>query len=163
MYNVTSKWPIKFQCRSRGTYHVHSKHVKKILGGKSNGSGQSVWELQKTYIYYFLGYDFRGCNFLLFLVCSADLDIHCCRSFFHHVIFYSFMFMHKISTQVVCIKLMVSIPQVSTYTVLVWAICCFTILNSPFCFPCIYYDILRELIKGSYIRLSNHVCNFPDL
>ena len=32
-----------------------------------------------------------GAIFLLFIVCSADLDIHCDRSFSHHVKFYSFM------------------------------------------------------------------------
>ena len=32
-----------------------------------------------------------GAIFLLFIVCSADLDIHCDRSFSHHVKFYRFM------------------------------------------------------------------------
>ena len=41
--------------------------------------------------------------FLLYLVCSADLEILCSGFFFHHVKFYSFMFMRKISTRVVCV------------------------------------------------------------
>jgi len=43
-------------------------------------------------------------QFLPFLVCSADLDILCCRSFSHHVKFSGFIFMHKISTRVVCLN-----------------------------------------------------------
>ena len=43
-------------------------------------------------------------SFIDLLVCSADLDILCSRSFSHHVKFYSFMFMHKISTRVVCVN-----------------------------------------------------------
>ncbi|CAH3017394.1 unnamed protein product [Porites evermanni] len=42
--------------------------------------------------------------FLLFSVCSADLDILCGGLFSHQVKFYSFMFMQKISTQVVCVN-----------------------------------------------------------
>ena len=42
--------------------------------------------------------------FLLFLVCSADLDIVCSGSSSHHVKFYSFMFIHRISTRVVCVN-----------------------------------------------------------
>ena len=42
--------------------------------------------------------------FLLFLACSADLDILCSGSFYHHVKFDSFIFMHKISTWVVCVN-----------------------------------------------------------
>ena len=42
--------------------------------------------------------------FQLFLVCSAVLDIRCSRSFFHLVKFYTFIFMHKISTRVVCVN-----------------------------------------------------------
>ena len=40
-------------------------------------------------------------DFLIFLVCSADLDIPCSGAFsYNHVKFYSFMFMRKISTRV---------------------------------------------------------------
>ena len=44
--------------------------------------------------------------FLLCLACLADLNILCNGSFSHLVKFnfYSFMFMHKISTQVVCVN-----------------------------------------------------------
>ena len=40
--------------------------------------------------------------FLLFLVCSAELVVLCNASFSHQVKFYSFVFMHNISTRVVC-------------------------------------------------------------
>ena len=46
-----------------------------------------------------------GAIFLLLLVCSADFDILCSGLFSHHVKFYSFMFMHRISTRVVCINI----------------------------------------------------------
>ena len=42
--------------------------------------------------------------FQLFLVCSAVLDIRCSGSFFHLVKFYTFIFMHKTSTRVVCVN-----------------------------------------------------------
>ena len=42
--------------------------------------------------------------FLLFLACSADLEVLCSGSFFYHVPFYSFMFICKISTRVVCVN-----------------------------------------------------------
>ena len=42
--------------------------------------------------------------FLLFSVCSAKLVILCNASFSHQVEFYSFVFMHNISTRVVCVN-----------------------------------------------------------
>ena len=42
--------------------------------------------------------------FLLFLVCSANLDRLCSKSLSYHFKFYSFMFMHQISTRVVCVN-----------------------------------------------------------
>ena len=42
--------------------------------------------------------------FLLFLVSSANLDLFCSRSFSHLVEFYSLIFMHKISSRVVCVN-----------------------------------------------------------
>ena len=43
-------------------------------------------------------------TFLLFSVCSTDLDILCGSLISHQVKFYSFMSMQKISTQVVCVN-----------------------------------------------------------
>ena len=43
-------------------------------------------------------------QFFTLLVFSADLNIHCSRLFSHHFKFYSFVFMHRISTQVVCVS-----------------------------------------------------------
>ena len=37
-------------------------------------------------------------------VCSADLDKRWCGHFSDHVKFCSFMFMHKISTRMVCVN-----------------------------------------------------------
>ena len=51
-----------------------------------------------------MGCDLRGCNLFTLLVFSADLNIHCSRLFSHHFKFYSFVFMHRISTQVVCVS-----------------------------------------------------------
>ena len=64
----------------------------KISVGKSNGSRHSVWEASEN----------MGCLLRRFLVCSADLD--CSGSFSHHVRFSSVMFMHKISTWMVCLN-----------------------------------------------------------
>ena len=57
------------------------------------------WKLQKMWAVI-------GGNetFLLFSVCSAYLDILCGSLFSHQFEFYSFMFMQKISTQVVCVN-----------------------------------------------------------
>jgi len=38
-----------------------------------------------------MGCDLRGCNFLLFLVCSAYVDVICSGSFCYFVKFYSLM------------------------------------------------------------------------
>ena len=54
-----------------------------------------------------MGCDLRRCNkfiFLPFSVCSADLDLLCRGSFTHHFKFNRFIFLHKISTQVVCVN-----------------------------------------------------------
>ena len=42
--------------------------------------------------------------FLVFLVCSAYMDLLCSLSFSHHVKFYSSMFLHMISTRMVCVN-----------------------------------------------------------
>ena len=65
-----------------------------ISGGKSNVKRHTDWEASEK-----LGCDVGRCNFLLFLVCSADLDVLCGGSFSHYVTFHSFIFKHKISTQ----------------------------------------------------------------
>ena len=66
--------------------------------GKSYGSRHSAWEASEEAVF---------CDeviFLLFLVCSADLGIVWSGSSSHHVKFYSFVFMHRISTRVVCVN-----------------------------------------------------------
>ena len=72
----------------------------KILVGKSNSSRHSICGASKNMVC-----DLRRSNFpLIFLVCSADLDMHFSRSFSHYVKFYSFIFMKKISTLVACVN-----------------------------------------------------------
>ena len=69
--------------------------------GKSNGSRHHVWELfQKIWVV------FKGdAIFLLVLVCSEYLDILCSWSISCHVkLLDSFIFLLKISTQVVCVN-----------------------------------------------------------
>ena len=96
------------RCLIRGAYHLHGK--------TSNSGGKTKWFVP------FLLESFRKCGcqvgslqsswaviggdetFLLFLVCSTDLDILCGSLISHQVKFYSFMFMQKISTQVVCVN-----------------------------------------------------------
>ena len=53
--------------------------------------------------------------FLLFLVCSAYLDIHCSRSFSHHVKFYSLMLLQKISSRVVFLNGTPSLTNAQLY------------------------------------------------
>ena len=65
-----------------------------ISGGKSNVKRHTDWEASEK-----LGCDLGRCNSLLFLVCSADLDVLCSGPFSHYVTFHSFIFKHKISTQ----------------------------------------------------------------
>ena len=47
-------------------------------------------------------FDWGDAIFLVFLVCSVDLDKLCSRFFFHHIKFCNFMFMRKISAREVC-------------------------------------------------------------
>ena len=70
-----------------------------ILVGKSSGLLHSVWEALEN-----IGCNLKRSIFLLFLVCSADLDILCSGLLSNHINFFSFMFMHKISTRVACVN-----------------------------------------------------------
>ena len=72
------------------TYHSHHG----ITGNKSSFSpaGNSCWKI-KWFVQFFNS----------FLVFSADLDMICGGLFSHNVNFYSFMFLHKIFTRVVCV------------------------------------------------------------
>ena len=67
--------------------------------GKSNGSAIPFGKHQKLWVVIW-----GDAVFLLFLACLADLDILCSGSFYHHVKFDSFIFMHKISSRVVCVN-----------------------------------------------------------
>ena len=66
---------------------------------KSNGSRHSDWEASENVGWYFR----RNAIFPVFLVSFQLIWIVLCGGLFsHHVKFYSFMFMPKISTRVVC-------------------------------------------------------------
>ena len=74
------------------------------------GNGNSGWKI-KWFVPFRLGslrkYGlwFEGdITFPLFFVCSADLDVFCSGLFSHHVKFYSFMFMQKVYTRMVCVN-----------------------------------------------------------
>ena len=66
------------------------------LVGKSNNLHHYmyVWEASEN-----MDCGWPWCNFFTLVVCSADLDIVCSGSSSHH--HYSFLFMHRISTQVI--------------------------------------------------------------
>ena len=70
-----------------------------ILVGKSSGLLCSVWEALEN-----MGCNLKRSIFLLILVCSADLDVLCSGLLSHHIKYFSFMFMHKISTRMVCVN-----------------------------------------------------------
>ena len=65
---------LTYGCAQGYAYQILTIYTRnpEILPGKSNGSRPSVWGASVN-----LGCDPRRCNFLLFLVCSGDLDIHC--------------------------------------------------------------------------------------
>ena len=56
-------------------------------------------------IFKIMGCDLRRCNIFTVLVCLTDLCIHFSGSFSHDVKFKNFMFIQKISTQVVCVNI----------------------------------------------------------
>ena len=64
-------------------------------GWKIKWFHRSVWKGSEN-----MGMILGNTIFLLFLVCSADLDKTFRRVVSHHVKVYSFIFMHKISTRV---------------------------------------------------------------
>ena len=72
-----------------------------IQVGKSNVLHLFFWEASEN-----MDCDLRGGNFctLFSLFCCFGYFIHCSGSFSHHVKFYSFIFIHKISTRVICVN-----------------------------------------------------------
>ena len=74
---------------------------RKLPLENSNGSRHSLWEISEN-----MGLDFRRWNISSFLVFLAYLDVLCNWSFSHYLKFYSFIFIHKISTPVVCVNAM---------------------------------------------------------
>ena len=77
---------------TKGTSHVHGKHWK------------FKWFPPFRFRKYGLWFEAIDAIFLQFLVCEADLDILRNGLLSQHVKFYNFMFMHKISTRVVCLN-----------------------------------------------------------
>ena len=91
---------ILYQCRINtvicaGTHYLHGNRKfrleNQMVPAIPFGKLQKIWAVI-----------WGDAIFLLFLVCSADLD--CSGSFSHHVKFSSLMFMKKISTRVVCLN-----------------------------------------------------------
>ena len=85
--------------RTTGAYHLHEK---------SRNSGWKIKWLLPFRLGSFKNYElwFEGIQyFSTLLVCSADSDTDIVMgSSFHHVKFHSFMFMHKIFTQAICVN-----------------------------------------------------------
>ena len=78
---------------------MHQNIYMEILVGKSSGLLHSVWEALEN-----MGCNLKPSIFLLFSACSADLDVLGSGFLSYHIKFFSFMFMHKISTRVVCVN-----------------------------------------------------------
>ena len=81
---------------TRKNREILAARRQKILVGTSNGWCISVWNASEMRRIHF--------SSLLLKVCNADLEILCDGSFSHHVKSYSFMFLQKISTRVVCVN-----------------------------------------------------------
>ena len=96
------------RCLIRGAYHLHGK--TRNSGGKPNGLCHFFWKASENvavkWAHFSRSWAVIGGDetFLVFLVCSSDLDILRGSLISHQVKFYSFMFMQKISTQVVCVN-----------------------------------------------------------
>ena len=77
--------------------HLHEKNQEIWLEDR-NGLHHFIWEASEN-----MGCDFEAMkNF--YSLKPVDLDILCSGLFFHHINKYSFMFVHKISTWVVCVN-----------------------------------------------------------
>ena len=87
--------------------------------------------------------------FLFFSVCSADLDILCSGSFPQLVKFYSFKFVHKIPTRVVC----VNVEHPRLYPVLqLWGFCGFEAL---------YPFLCTRFPLGWFLSMVSASCSTP--
>ena len=84
--------------RTWGTYHLHGKTG---ISGLEDQIVRAIWFGKFQKIWAVICGD---AIFLLFSVCSADLDILSSSSFSHLVKFNSFMFMHKISPGWFCVN-----------------------------------------------------------
>ena len=80
--------------KTQGSYHLHRKTENSTWKVKWYASFQKIWAVI-----------WGEAIFPLFFICSVHLDIFWGGSYSHHVRFYSFMSMHKISTQVVSQRL----------------------------------------------------------
>ena len=95
--NMTSGSHIRFSMKL-GVLTIFMGKPEVLVGKWFNGSCHFIWEASEN-----MGCDLRQFNFLLFLVCSAELVILRNRSFPYRVKFYSFVFT-QISTGVVCVN-----------------------------------------------------------
>ena len=87
----------------RKTTRVPTIYMEKmeIAVGKFKWFAHSLREISEN-----MGLDFRRWNISSFLVFLAYLDVLCNWSFSHFLKFYSFIFIHKISSPVVCVNAM---------------------------------------------------------
>ena len=89
--------------KTKGTvYLLFTRENRKFRLENQFGPHHFIWEASEN-----MGCDLRWCYKFIFLplpVCSADLDLLCRGSFTHHFKFNRFIFLHKISTQVVCVN-----------------------------------------------------------
>ena len=109
-YTVSTLLWFKRPSHKSNIYHTGSAiYMRKpeIPVGKSNGSRHSVWEASEN-----MSCDLMRCSFSTIFFCN--------RSFPHRVKFYSFMFMHKISTRVVCVNSKHSMSSHSQKSNLQW-------------------------------------------
>ena len=93
----TQFYTLRILILAMGRNHLHGKNRKfrledQMVRAIPLGKFQEIWAVI-----------WGNAIFLPFLVFSADLEILCSGFFSHHVKFYSFMFMRKISTRVVCV------------------------------------------------------------
>ena len=120
----SSKVCVVWTYMSWGSYHEkQGVQCTYYLHGKTGNSGWKIkWSTSfhlGSFGKYGMWFEALRCDkfiFLPFSVCSADLDLLCSGSFTHHFKYNRFIFLHKISTQVVCVKLMMYLksPTVSS-------------------------------------------------
>ena len=76
-------------------FRLENQMVRAILLGPLGRVQKIIYRLWFVAMHFF---------FKIFLGFSAHLDVTCSQPFSHHVKFYSFMFVNKIPTRLVCVN-----------------------------------------------------------